>query len=84
MVYDTGMIGKIQKSKRYSQELDRISFNSFEVTFRGNHGTYIVSYDEGEWSCQCDFFASHGVCSHTMAMERVLKGMLPLPSEMPA
>jgi len=82
-MYDTGMIGKIQKAKQYSQELDRISFNSFEVTFRGDHDTYTVSYDDGQWSCQCNFFASHGVCSHTMTMEHVLRGMLPPPSETP-
>jgi len=83
-MYDTGMIGKIQKAKRYAQELDRISFRRFEVIFRGDHNTYIVSYDNGQWSCQCDFFASHGVCSHTMTMERILGGMLPLPSEVQA
>jgi hypothetical protein len=83
-MYDTGMIGKIQKAKRYAQELDRISFRRFEVTFRGDHDMYIVSYDNGRWSCQCNFFASHGVCSHTMTMERILGGMLPLPSEVQA
>lgn len=84
MIYDAGMISKIQKAKRYAQEVDRISFRSFEVTFRGDHDTYTVSYDQGQWSCQCNFFASRGVCSHTMTMERVLSGILPLPSEIPA
>lgn len=81
MIYDAGMISKIQKAKRYAQELDRISFDSFKVTFRGDHDTYTVSYDQGQWGCQCDFFVARGVCSHTMTMERVLNGMLPLPSE---
>lgn len=83
-MYDTGMISKIQKARRYSQELDRISVQSFEVTFRGDHDTYVVSYDHGRWSCQCNFFASRGVCSHTMTMERVLRGMLPSLSEVEA
>ena len=77
MIYDTGMISKIQKAKRYAEEPDRISFDSFQVTFRGDHDTYIVSYDQGRWSCQCNFFASRGVCSHTMALERILGAMLP-------
>ena len=84
MIYDAGMISKIQKAKRYAQEVDRISFDSFQVTFRGDHDTYTVSYDQGRWSCQCNFFTSRGVCSHTMTMERVLSGILPLPSEIPA
>jgi len=83
VIYDAGMISKIQKAKRYAEEMDRIVFLRFEVTFRGDHDTYTVSYDQGRWSCQCNFFASRGVCSHTMTMERVLSGMVPLPSEMP-
>jgi hypothetical protein len=84
MIYDAGMISKIQKAKRYAQEMDRISFDSFQVTFRGDHNIYTVSYDQGQWNCQCNFFSARGVCSHTMTMERVLGGMLPLPSEEPA
>lgn len=73
---DSAMIGKIEKAKRYAQERERIKFNHFEVTFRGNHSTYTVSYDEGRWSCGCHFFATRGVCGHTMAMERILGEML--------
>jgi len=73
---DSAMIGKIQKAKRYAQEKDRIVFGSFEVTMKGDHGTYTVTYDQGKWQCGCRFFSSHGVCSHTMALERILRGML--------
>ena len=73
---DSGMIGKIQKAKRYAQELERITFNEFKVTFKGNHNTYTVTYDEGQWSCGCNFFAKRGVCSHTMALERILGVMI--------
>ena len=79
---DSGMIGKIQKAKRYAQERERIHFDHFQVTFRGNHNTYVVSYDEGHWSCTCHFFASRGVCSHTMAMERILDVMLDVPGRL--
>jgi hypothetical protein len=73
---DSGMISKIQKAKRYAQERERIHFAGFEVTFRGDHNSYTVSYDRGQWNCGCHFFASRGVCSHTMTMERVLGVML--------
>ena len=73
---DSGMISKIQKARRYAQERDRIVFDDFDVTFRGEHNTYHVSYRKGRWSCQCDFFLRRGVCCHTMALERVLMGML--------
>jgi hypothetical protein len=26
--------------------------------------------------CNCSFFASRGVCCHTMALEKLLKGMI--------
>lgn len=73
---DSAMIGKIEKAKRYAQEQERIKFNQFQLTFRGNHDTYTVSYDAGRWSCGCHFFATRGVCSHTMALERILGDML--------
>jgi hypothetical protein len=73
---DSGMISKIEKAKRYAQELDRIVFDELKVTFRGDHNSYHVVYDHGTWSCQCEFFRQRGICSHTMAMERILDPML--------
>lgn len=74
---DSGMIGKIEKARRYAEQLDRISFNHFKVTVKGNHDMHLVSFSDGQWSCDCGFFAKRGVCSHTMALERVLGVMLP-------
>ena len=73
---ESGMISKIQKAKRYAEERDRIAFDAFRVTFKGDHDTYQVAYESGHWTCQCQFFLSHGLCSHTMAMERILDPML--------
>jgi hypothetical protein len=41
-----------------------------------------VEFAGGEWTCDCDFFLSRGVCSHTMALERILEGMLPATAEL--
>lgn len=76
---DYGMIGKIEKAKRYAQERDRIRFEHFHATFDGENNPHTVEFKDGEWTCDCDFFLSRGVCSHTMALERVLEGMLPVP-----
>ncbi len=73
---DYGMIGKIEKAKIYAEERDRIRFDSFEVAFQGNNNSHVVSYDHGTWICDCDFFASRAVCSHTMAIERLLPDMV--------
>ena len=73
----SSMIGKIEKANRYAQETDRITFSEFLVKFRGDNNDYQTSYKDGKWQCSCPFFASWGLCSHTMAMEKILGDMLP-------
>jgi hypothetical protein len=73
---DSSMIGKIMKAKRYAEQRDRITFNDFSVTIRGVHADHVVHYEDGRWHCDCDFFSQRGVCSHTMAMERILEEMV--------
>ena len=73
----SSLIGKIEKARRYAEEPDRVSFASFKASFRGEHDSYIVEYDQGHWHCTCGFFAGWGVCSHTMAMQRMLGAMVP-------
>lgn len=76
---DYGMIGKIEKAKRYAEERKRIRFQSFSVTFEGENNPHTVHYQDGSWECDCDFFQTRGRCSHTMAMEMILQGMLAEP-----
>ena len=75
---DYGMIGKIEKAKFYAEERDtRINFQSLHVSILGdNDVTHQVKYDGGRWNCDCNYFGSHQVCSHTMAMERILGNMV--------
>ena len=74
---DTGMIGKIQKAKRYSEEPERIRIESLQVTFDGTNNDHKVNLSQGQWECTCDFFQTRGRCSHTMALEILLEKMLP-------
>ena len=69
---DSGMIGKIQKSKRYASEPERIKINSLSVTFQGQNNPHQVTFQDGNWKCDCDFFQTRERCSHTMALERIL------------
>lgn len=68
---DSAMIGKISKAREYAQEPERMALVNFTVLFNGKHDTYSVSFDRGKWLCACDFFVQRGVCSHTMAVEKV-------------
>ena len=74
---NSSFIGKIEKAKRYSEERHRLSFKSFHVDFQGDNDQHHVTFDADGWRCTCNFFAGRGVCSHTMALERILEGMLP-------
>ncbi len=77
---DSGLIGKIEKAKRYAEEKDRICITSFEAKFRGENNDHTVSYADGKWNCTCNYFQGRGVCAHTMGMELILEGMVE-PSE---
>ncbi len=73
----SSLIGKIEKAIRYAQETDRVTFREFSVNFRGENSEYQTGYKDGKWRCTCSFSSKWGVCSHTMAMEKILTNMLP-------
>ncbi len=73
----SSLIGKIEKAKRYAQEPDRVTFSELSVEFRGEHSDYNTGYKDRKWHCSCHFFATWGLCSHTMALQRILSNMLP-------
>jgi hypothetical protein len=77
---DYGMIGKIEKAKRYAEQRERFRFDKFSVTFSGENNDHQVSFDQGVFQCDCEFFLLRGRCSHTMALEQVLHKMLPQPA----
>ena len=76
---DYGMIGKIEKAKRYAEQRDRIRLDSFTVTFEGENNPHTVHFQDGEWQCDCDFFLTRGRCSHTMSLEMIFEDMIPQP-----
>ena len=73
----SSLIGKIEKAKRYAEETDRISFTGLSVKFRGDNDSHTTEYKDDRWHCSCHFFSSWGLCSHTMALEKILGNMLP-------
>jgi hypothetical protein len=73
---DSGLIRKIEKAKRYAVQRDRIRIESLVVTFDGDNNPHTVRFQDNAWQCDCDFFQSRGRCSHTMALEIILEGMI--------
>jgi hypothetical protein len=72
------MIGKIDKAHRYAAERDRFQFEDLRVTIHGNNDDHAVILRDGHWSCECDFFRLEETCAHTMALEVLLDGMVPV------
>jgi hypothetical protein len=73
---DYGMIGKIEKAKRYAQERHRITFSTLDVEFRGDHNVYQALLNAEGWHCNCPGFQAHGICPHVMSLEKLLQPML--------
>ena len=79
---DYGMIGKIEKARRYAEEPERITFKAFNAHFRGSNSDYAISLGDAGWSCTCAGFHSLHICPHVMALEKLFRPMLkrdPLP-----
>jgi hypothetical protein len=81
---NSGLIGKVDKAKKYAHERNRMHVNNLEVDFQGENDTHHVGLDGETWSCSCDFFSGWGACAHTMALERILDGMIPTSALMTA
>ena len=73
----SSLIGIVEKAKVYARERHRMEIESLRLRFHGENADHDVSIVDGRWNCSCDFFQGWSVCSHTMAIERVLDGMVP-------
>lgn len=73
----SSLIGKVQKAREYANERHRMQIENLQVRFQGDNSDHEVALVDGDWHCNCDFFTDWQVCSHTMALERILDGMVP-------
>jgi hypothetical protein len=76
LMMQSSFIGKVEKARLYAQEKDRVCFSTFSACFKGDNDSHSVTYDRGKWSCTCHSFMHAGLCSHTMAMQKMLDGMV--------
>ena len=73
---NSSLISMVEKAKRYASEPDRVSFSALEVRFRGNNDAHTVSLRGDEWSCGCEHFRTHGLCTHVMTLQRLFAAHL--------
>ena len=76
----SSLISKVQKAHQYANEPHRLRFESLQVRFMGDNNEHIIRLTDGQWHCDCEFFMVWQTCSHTMALEKVLEGMVPSAS----
>lgn len=70
------IVSDVKKAKRYSEEADRLRILAFEASFEGDNKTHMVSYDHGVWDSSSKYFQANGIGAYTMAMERILAGLV--------
>jgi hypothetical protein len=73
---DSSLVNKIYKARLYAEEPERIHILNLDVEMQGDDRLHRVTFTEDDWSCDCEYFRSHRICAHSMALERVLAPML--------
>ncbi len=73
---DSSFVNKIQKSKEYTQEPERVTFHTLQIEFKGENNTYQVVLGPDGWSCTCPGYQTYHICPHVMTIEKVFKPML--------
>ena len=59
----SSLIGKIEKAKRYAQEIDRVTFSELSVKFRGENDTYTTAYKAGSGIAPATFSQAGGLAA---------------------
>lgn len=73
---DSSMTNKIIKARQYAEEKDRIRIRSLSAQLEGDDHLHEIAFEDGVWSCDCEYFGGHRFCAHTMALERVFGDMV--------
>lgn len=65
-----------ERAARYAEQ-NRLTLSGLSGQVRGDHGTYEVSWQGGQWHCSCSFFLKYATCAHAMAAEKSVQAWLP-------
>jgi SWIM zinc finger len=64
---------KRAKADIYAQEPERFMVVNLQLQMQSTHDMRSVRFEQGKWTCTCDFFKKQGTCSHVMAIQELLK-----------
>ena len=58
---------KISKARRYSDEKERFTLIDGTIEVHSEHGVRVIRFENGNYTCDCDFYKENGTYSHIMA-----------------
>ena len=67
----------IEKSHRYSDQPDRMTFRELVLQVKGDNSVHDVVLRDGHLTCDCDHQRHEGICAHVLAAERLFRMHLP-------
>jgi hypothetical protein len=67
----------IEKSHRYSDQPDRMTFRELVLQVQGDNSVHDVVLRNGQLTCDCDHQRHEGICAHVLAAERLFRTHLP-------
>lgn len=73
---DSSIVRKIAKAKDYAEQSNRIKILQCKIEFHGENSNHQIEFDHGIWLCDCNYFSSNQICSHSMALEISMKDLL--------
>jgi len=73
--YASSLIGKIAKARGYAADRSRWNIFPGGARLRSKHDERILVCTAGVWACSCDYYRDFQICSHTLAVEEVARGV---------
>ena len=67
------LITKILKARSYILEKERFTIKENKAEMRSTHALRTLSRIHNRWTCDCDFFKKHSLCSHALALTELSK-----------
>jgi hypothetical protein len=83
LAMNSELISMIEKSRHYAHEPERVLIFGLDGRFHGSNNDHILELKADVWTCDCTTFRLYQTCAHIMALQKILKGMLPPEAHQP-
>lgn len=66
------LIKKVKKAQNYIKEKERFQIIGNKAKMNSTHAERNLVFTGDSWKCDCDFFRSYGICSHSIAIREIV------------